>query len=99
MAGREDRIRTRDINKASIGDIANLPFMNEQRARLIIAYRDANGPFKHIDDVDNVTGIGEKLSQLVKQHFQVQEGEEGGDNDNEEGEAAPARRVAAARRA
>lgn len=98
MAGREDRIRTRDINKASIGDISNLPFMNEQRARLIIAYRDANGPFKHIDDVDNVTGIGEKLSQLVKQHFQVGEGDESGENDNEEeGGAAPARRVAGRR--
>lgn len=75
MAGTDEGIRTRDLNKATVRDIANLPFMNEQRARLIVAYRDSRGPFRHVDDVDNVTGIGQRLTELVKQHFHV-EGEE-----------------------
>lgn len=75
MAGTDEGIRTRDLNKATVRDIANLPFMNEQRARLIVTYRDSRGPFRNIDDVDNVTGIGQRLTELVKQHFHV-EGEE-----------------------
>lgn len=101
MAGREENIRTRDLNEASVKDIANLPFMNEQRARLIVAHREANGPFAHIDDVDDVAGIGQKLSQIIKQHFQVsgkaEEGGATGENDNQ-GEGGRQRAASSGRR-
>lgn len=84
MAGSDANIRTRDLNQATLRDIANIPFMNEQRARLIIAYRESVGEFKTIDEVDEVTGIGDKLSKLIKQHFHVGgEGQDRGQYGNE----------------
>lgn len=63
-----------DLNEASVDDIANLPFMNKERARLITDYINTNGPLESIEQVDNVPGIGDKLSELIAQHFTVNEG-------------------------
>lgn len=68
----DEEIVTIDLNQAALKDITKLPFMSMQRARLIINYREYNGPFRSVDDVDDVPGIGERLSALIKQHFHVQ---------------------------
>lgn len=54
-----------NINKASKEELMTLPNIGEKRAEAIIEYRE-NSPFKKLEDIKNVTGIGEKFYQSLK---------------------------------
>jgi len=58
-----------DLNSADITALSELPGIGPKIAERIDAYRQVNGPFKSIDDLTNVKGIGpakfEKLKALV----------------------------------
>ncbi len=48
-----------NVNTASAEEIADsLKGVGLSKARLIVAYREANGSFAHIDELVNVKGIG-----------------------------------------
>lgn len=47
-----------DLNAASAGELMALPGIGEKRALAIVGWRDANGPFRCVDDLDDVRGIG-----------------------------------------
>ncbi len=48
-----------DINSASVEQLAeSLNGVGEAKARAIVAYRESNGPFTHMDELVNVRGIG-----------------------------------------
>lgn len=50
-----------NINKASASEIAQaLNGIGEAKAEAIVAYREQNGPFKSLEDLGNVKGVGEK---------------------------------------
>lgn len=50
-----------NINKADAQAIAtSLDGIGMSKAQAIVAYRDAHGPFKNVDEVGNVKGIGAK---------------------------------------
>jgi competence protein ComEA len=53
----EDKI---DINKAKASLLSTLPGIGEAKANAIVQYRRENGPFKSIEDLLNVSGIGAK---------------------------------------
>lgn len=59
-----------DLNTASPDALCTLPGIGETLAGRIVAYREANGPFRTTNDLMNVAGIGEKkfsaLQELVK---------------------------------
>ncbi len=48
-----------NINQATKAELMSLTGIGATRAQAIIAYREANGPFKSIEEVMNVTGIKE----------------------------------------
>ena len=48
-----------DINTADAETLQTLPGIGEKRAADIIAYREANGPFRYPEDITRVSGIGE----------------------------------------
>ncbi len=51
-----------DINTADSATLAQaLQGVGEKRAELIIAWRNEHGPFKSIDDLAKVKGIGQKI--------------------------------------
>lgn len=54
-----------NINKASKEELMTLPNIGEKRANAIIEFRE-NSPFEKIEDIKNVTGIGEKFYQSLK---------------------------------
>lgn len=47
------------INTATLEELVSLPEIGDTTAQAIIAYRDANGDFRTLEDLDNVEGIGE----------------------------------------
>jgi competence protein ComEA len=50
-----------NINKADAQTIAtSLDGIGLGKAQAIVAYRDAHGPFKSVDDLGNVKGVGAK---------------------------------------
>lgn len=54
-----------DINQADPAELTKLPGIGTSTAAKISTYRDANGPFKSIDELLNVKGIGpEKLEKI-----------------------------------
>jgi competence protein ComEA len=59
-----------NINKATVEELDGLPGIGPVKAQAIIDYRNQNGPFKTIEDIENVKGIksGEfsKISDLIK---------------------------------
>ena len=56
-----------DINTADANALAALPGIGPVYARRIVAYRDAHGPFRSVDELLAVSGIGTKrLASLRK---------------------------------
>ncbi len=54
-----------NINTADAEQLTLLPGIGEVIAQRIVDYRTENGPFQSVDDIINVSGIGEtKLEQL-----------------------------------
>lgn len=55
-----------NINKATQAELELLPRVGPALAQRIIEYRSAHGPFKHINDLDKVKGIGAKTIEKLK---------------------------------
>lgn len=47
-----------NLNTASQGELAGLDGVGPTKAAAIVKYRKAHGPFKSVDDVTSVKGIG-----------------------------------------
>ncbi len=61
-----------DVNTADIYDLQRLPGIGEKRARDIIAWRDGNGPFKTVDELTNVSGIGPAILEGLREYVSVE---------------------------
>ena len=53
-------VGTININTASVADLERLPGIGAKTAGRIVEYRQKNGPFKKIEELMNVRGVGEK---------------------------------------
>ncbi|MGI6705217.1 MAG: helix-hairpin-helix domain-containing protein [Clostridia bacterium] len=60
-----------NINTADINTLDQLPGIGPSRAQKIIEYREENGPFKSIEDIKKITGIGEKIFENLKDDITV----------------------------
>ena len=59
-----------NINQASKNELMKLSGIGEAKAEAIILYRKTN-PFKKIEDIKNVEGIGESLFESIKDNITV----------------------------
>lgn len=59
-----------NINTATKEELMTLTSIGESKAELIIEYRSTN-PFNTIEDLMNVSGIGENLFNKIKEHITV----------------------------
>lgn len=57
------------INTASQEELMTLTGIGEAKAKDIISYREKNGPFKTIEDIKNVSGIGDNLFAKIKENI------------------------------
>ena len=62
-----------DLNLASKEDLEALPGIGPVLAGRIVDYRQRRGPFKNIDDLENVSGIGPKKLALIKPYLIIGE--------------------------
>lgn len=60
-----------DINKADVAALTTLPGIGETKAKAIVEYREKNGPFKTVQDLDKVKGIGPKMMEKLKDQVTV----------------------------
>ena len=59
------------INTATVEEFMTLKGIGEAKARDIIAYREANGPFQTIEEIMNVPGIGESRFAAIQEDITV----------------------------
>lgn len=55
-----------NLNKADINELQNLPGIGPSKATAIIEYRETNGSFKSVEDLKNISGIGDKTFEKLK---------------------------------
>lgn len=60
-----------NINMATIDELKQLEGIGESKALAIIEYREANGSFKSIEEIMNVSGIGEGLFSRIQSSITV----------------------------
>ena len=62
-----------NLNSATATQIADLPGIGVKTAELVVQYRTKNGPFKKVEEIMNVRGIGEKSFLRIKDRLTVAE--------------------------
>ncbi|MDY2776024.1 MAG: helix-hairpin-helix domain-containing protein [Streptococcus infantarius] len=60
-----------NLNTATTEELQTISGIGAKRAQDIIDYRDANGGFSSVDDLKNVSGIGEKTLEKLKAEVTV----------------------------
>lgn len=60
-----------NINTASLEELQTLPRIGPAIAQRIIDYRKEHGPFKRIEDIMKVQGIGERVFEQIKERITV----------------------------
>ncbi|MEK7227334.1 MAG: helix-hairpin-helix domain-containing protein [Patescibacteria group bacterium] len=62
-----------NINTAAVTELKTLNGIGDVKAQAIIDYRNANGPFAKIEDINNVSGIGDATFSNIKDYITVGE--------------------------
>ena len=60
-----------NLNTATKDDLVALPGIGPAKAQAIVDYRNQHGPFRAVEDVRKVKGIGEKLYLQIRPELAV----------------------------
>lgn len=60
-----------NINTATAEELATAKGIGDAKAEAIVAYREQNGPFKSVDDLTQVKGIGPQLLARLRPQVTV----------------------------
>lgn len=60
-----------NINTATESELQTISGIGPSKAAKIIAYRESNGSFKTVDDLTNVSGIGQKTLESIRDQICV----------------------------
>lgn len=59
------------LNNATIEELTTISGIGEEKAKLIIQYRDKCGPFKNIEEIMNIKGIGQAMYDKIKDYITI----------------------------
>ncbi len=62
-----------NLNTATAEELAKLPCVGSKIAQAIVEYRRAHGPFKSVEELLNVKGIGPKRLEKIRPLISVEE--------------------------
>jgi len=68
LRGRDESL---DINRVGSAQLERLPGLGPVRAQAIVDHRDRNGPFRSIEEVTAVPGIGSALLKRLRRYLHV----------------------------
>ncbi len=60
-----------NINTAKLEELQNIPGVGPSIAQAIIDYREENGKFINIEDIKNVSGVGESKYKKMEEYIKV----------------------------
>lgn len=60
-----------NINTATVSDFDKLPGIGASKAESIVQYREKNGPFEKIEDLKEISGIGDALFEKIKDYITI----------------------------
>jgi len=60
-----------NLNSADETALTSLPGIGTSKAQAIITYREENGSFQKVEDLKNVSGIGDKTFEKLKEYIVV----------------------------
>jgi len=63
-----------NLNTATVDDLTTLPGIGPSYAKRIVDFREKNGPFKRVEDLLNVQGIGEKTLEKIRDRITLSSG-------------------------
>lgn len=66
-----ERARIVDVNTADLDTLCTLPGIGRGIAQRILDYRKEHGPFKKVDELLNVRGIGERSLARIRDRVTV----------------------------
>ena len=61
-----------NLNRATVEDLCSLQGIGEAKAEAILAYREEIGAFTSVEQIQNVTGIGENLYKQIKESIYIE---------------------------
>ena len=61
-----------NLNQANLETLIDIPGIGKILAQRIIDYRQQNGKFNVIDELNNVKGIGKSKYQAIKDYFIIE---------------------------
>lgn len=61
-----------DLNQADVYELQRLPGIGEKRAQAIVEYREEHGPFQSVEDITQVSGIGEAILSGFQEYVTVE---------------------------
>ena len=67
----EGKVAPVDVNTASIDKLIEVPGIGPATAKRIVEFRQKNGPFKRVDDLLKIRGIGEKSLEKLRPYLKV----------------------------
>ena len=70
-AGKPSSTAIVNLNTASAADLEGLPGIGAKTAARIVEYRQKNGPFKKVEELMNVRGVGEKNFLKLKPQISI----------------------------
>lgn len=73
-----------NINTATKSELCKIPGIGTVKAQAIIDYREDYGDFYSIDEIKNVSGIGDKLFESIQEYIYVEYRERPSNNQNPE---------------
>ena len=61
-----------NLNTATVEEIASIIYVTVENAEIVVKFREENGYFKDVNEIDNVDGITDFVKDYIKKNVYVE---------------------------